>query len=153
MEPVLRVDDMMMRTRYPAEPNPGLFRLHCRNCGAALTRPMREFHPSAATPGSFRFGRTIAPSQRARPTQVDVIPGEREVVEAACFFPQDSLAGSALPLRWDTKSEGCCGPEATGGPNVLCHGCGCWALFYNETCYSPTFFAGRPTEVELRPVV
>lgn len=132
---------------YAATPNTKRYRLHCRACDSVLTRPIREFHPQAATPGNFRYGATIRPGSSTRPSPVDVLPGE---AREAYFLSAGVLDGAATPLTWDTRSEGCCGPEARGGPNVLCHGCGAWALFYNETCYSPTFFAGRPTEVELR---
>lgn len=139
------------RPRYPAAPNPQLYRLHCRSCGSVLTRPMREYHPRAVSNrGCFRYGRSIAPGTEMRPTQVDVLPGDAQVTDNAVFFSLAELDGAAIPLTWNTSSEGCCGPEARAGANVMCHGCGSWALFFNETCYSPSFYAGRPEEVELR---
>lgn len=133
---------------YPDTPDRRFYRLHCKVCDSVLTRPIREYHPTTASKaGNFRYGARIRPGSQARPTAVDVLPGD---ARDAYFLSAGVLDQAATPLTWDTSSEGCCGPEACRGPNVLCHGCGSWALFYNETCYSPTFFAGRPTEVELR---
>lgn len=116
---------------------------------------MRERDPGGRETGGretgdqFRYG-DVMPSEPVRgASAVDVLPGD---AADALFFHQDQLAGAAIPLRWNTRSEGCCGPEARFGPNVMCHGCGAWVMFYNETCYSPRFFAARPSEVETREV-
>lgn len=128
-----------------------LFRIHCRQCGSPLTRPLRERRPGAITSehvGWFRYGHSIQPSGgKGWLAPIEVVPGD---AANAIYFSSGDLASAALPHRY--KSAGCCGPEARHGPNLLCHGCGAWALLYNESCYSRHFVAGRLDEIELRPL-
>jgi len=123
-------------------------RLHCRQCGSPVSKPIRETLETTTHPNSpgqyawlYRVGceASLRGQSRTDP-EIGVLTLKRR-----------DLDGSVLPLEHHPDRIGCCGFPGGTEPNIKCHGCGHWILVDIEDCQAPAMTAARTKEIELRP--
>ncbi|WP_328403320.1 hypothetical protein [Nocardia sp. NBC_00403] len=108
--------------------------LVCARCGKRLTTPINLAAPSA---------------DRDTPGQPFMARGAYAVSWNKGFILHpDDVTGAARdpdPNRW----VGCCGPDGTHGPNLVCSGCQTEIATRESDCWKPHFVATIPDETTL----
>ena len=123
-------------------------RLHCRQCGSPVSKPILEASETTTHPSShgsyawlYRVGREASVRGQTRTgPEAGVLTLKRR-----------DLDGSVLPLEHHPDRLGCCGFPGGVEPNIKCHGCGHGILVDIPDCQASAMTAARTKEIELRP--